>query len=129
MIIDIASTITFLEESLYEELVDDLEEEIRLPRGSGSNLGLDLCFILPEGVTMSHVYAPPMSLAFDGQWLRLEKEQLFVEDRESGMMCLMIGKTDGVSILGNYQQQNIQVMYNLRRGRITFVNTNCESGR
>ncbi|XP_037485795.1 aspartyl protease 37-like [Triticum dicoccoides] len=127
MIIDIASTITFLEESLYEELVDDLEEEIRLPRGSGSSLGLDLCFILPNGVPMSRVYAPSMSLAFDGEWLRLEKELLFVEDRESGMMCLMIGKTDGVSILGNYQQQNIQVMYNLRRQRITFVKTNCET--
>lgn len=129
MIIDIASTITFLEESLYEELVDDLEEEIRLPRGSGSSLGLDLCFLLPDGATMSRVYAPSVSLAFDGEWLRLEKEQLFVEDRESGMMCLMMGKTDGVSILGNYQQQNLQVMYNLRRGRITFVKTNCESGR
>ncbi|CAM0904441.1 unnamed protein product [Alopecurus aequalis] len=127
MIIDIASTITFLEESLYDELVDDLEEEIRLPRGSGSSLGLDLCFILPEGVPMSRVYAPPVSLAFDGDWLRLEKEQLFVEDKASGMMCLMMGKTDGVSILGNYQQQNMQVMYNLRRQRITFVKTTCES--
>ena len=112
---------------LFRSLVDDLEEEIRLPRGSGSTLGLDLCFILPEGVPMSRVYAPSMSLAFDGEWLKLEKEELFVEDRESGMMCLMIGKTDGVSILGNYQQQNIQVMYNLRRERITFVKTNCEA--
>ena len=127
MIIDIASTITFLEESLYEELVDDLEEEIRLPRGSGSSLGLDLCFILPEGVPMSRVYAPSVSLAFDEDWLKLEKEQLFVEDRASGMMCLMMGKTDGVSILGNYQQQNMQVMYNLRRQRITFVKTTCEA--
>ncbi|KQJ82866.1 hypothetical protein BRADI_5g11700v3 [Brachypodium distachyon] len=129
MIIDIASTITFLEESLYEEMVDDLEEEIRLPRGSGSDLGLDLCFILPEGVPMSRVYAPPVSLAFEGVWLRLDKEQMFVEDRASGMMCLMVGKTDGVSILGNYQQQNMQVMYNLRRGRITFIKTACESVR
>ncbi|KAM0895743.1 hypothetical protein ACQ4PT_023644 [Festuca glaucescens] len=127
MIIDIASTITFLEESLYDELVDDLEEEIRLPRGSGSSLGLDLCFILPEGVPMSRVYAPPVSMAFEGDWVRFEKEQVFVEDRQSGMMCLMMGKTDGVSILGNYQQQNMQVMYNLRRQRITFVKTACDS--
>jgi hypothetical protein len=127
MIIDIASTITFLEESLYDELVDDLEEEIRLPRGSGSSLGLDLCFILPEGVPMSRVYAPPVSMAFEGEWVRFEKEQVFVEDRQSGMMCLMMGKTDGVSILGNYQQQNMQVMYNLRRQRITFVKTTCDS--
>ncbi|KQK09121.1 hypothetical protein BRADI_2g46160v3 [Brachypodium distachyon] len=79
MIIDIASTITFLEESLYEEMVGDLEEEIRLPRGSGSDLGRDLCFILPEGVPMSRVYAPPVSLAFEGEWLRLDKEKMFVE--------------------------------------------------
>jgi hypothetical protein len=39
----------------------------------------------------------------------------------------MMGKTDGVSILGNYQQQNMQVMYNLRRQRITFVKTTCDS--
>uniref|UniRef100_A0ACD5UAY6 Uncharacterized protein n=1 Tax=Avena sativa TaxID=4498 RepID=A0ACD5UAY6_AVESA len=127
MIIDIASTITFLEESLYDELVDDLEEEIRLPRGSGSTLGLDLCFILPEGVRMSRVYAPQVSMAFEGEWVRFEKEEVFVEDRQAGMMCLMMGKTDGVSILGNYQQQNMQVMYNLRRQRITFVKAACES--
>ncbi|TVU14318.1 hypothetical protein EJB05_37779 [Eragrostis curvula] len=40
MIVDIASTITFLEASLYEELVDDLEEEIRLPRGMAFSRGI-----------------------------------------------------------------------------------------
>ncbi|KAF0890292.1 hypothetical protein E2562_002704 [Oryza meyeriana var. granulata] len=123
MIIDIASTITFLEASLYDELADDLEEEIRLPRGTGSSLGLDLCFILPDGVPFDRVYVPPVSLAFDGRWLRLGKERLFVEDRESGMMCLMVGRAEegSVSILGNFQQQNMQVLYNLRRGKVTFV--------
>ncbi|KAL6650799.1 hypothetical protein ACP70R_009724 [Stipagrostis hirtigluma subsp. patula] len=126
MIVDIASTITFLEESLYEELADDLEEEIRLPRGSSSRLGLDLCFILPDGVGMDRVYVPAVSMSFDGRWLEMERDRLFVEDR--GMMCLMIGKTTGnVSILGNYQQQNMQVLYNLRRGKITFAKTSCES--
>uniref|UniRef100_A0A0E0KR72 Peptidase A1 domain-containing protein n=1 Tax=Oryza punctata TaxID=4537 RepID=A0A0E0KR72_ORYPU len=127
MIIDIASTITFLEASLYDELADDLEEEIRLPRGTGSSLGLDLCFILPDGVAFDRVYVPPVSLAFDGRWLRLDKARLFAEDRESGMMCLMVGRAEegSVSILGNFQQQNMQVLYNLRRGRVTFVQSPC----
>ena len=42
-------------------------------------------------------------------------------------MCLMVGKTSGVSILGNFQQQNMQVLYNLRRGKITFAKASCES--
>uniref|UniRef100_A0A0D9W5L2 Peptidase A1 domain-containing protein n=1 Tax=Leersia perrieri TaxID=77586 RepID=A0A0D9W5L2_9ORYZ len=131
MIIDIASTITFLEASLYDELADDLEEEIRLPRGTGSSLGLDLCFILPDGVAFERVYVPPVALAFDGRWLRLGKERLFAEDRESGMMCLMVGRAEegSVSILGNFQQQNMQVLYNLRRGRVTFVETTCDALR
>ncbi|KAG8064722.1 hypothetical protein GUJ93_ZPchr0004g39642 [Zizania palustris] len=95
MIIDIASTITFLEASLYDELAEDLEDEIRLPRGTGSSLGLDLCFILPTGVPIERVYVPPVSLAFDGRWLKLDRERLFVEDRESGMMCLMVDRTGG----------------------------------
>ncbi|KAK1683521.1 hypothetical protein QYE76_044369 [Lolium multiflorum] len=66
MIIDIASTITFLEESLYDELVDDSEEEIRLPRGSGSNLGLTSASSLPEGVLMSCVYVPCQTMVFEG---------------------------------------------------------------
>uniref|UniRef100_J3LYC0 Peptidase A1 domain-containing protein n=1 Tax=Oryza brachyantha TaxID=4533 RepID=J3LYC0_ORYBR len=119
MIIDIASTITFLEASLYDELADDLEEEIRLPRGTGSSLGLDLCFILPDGVPFDRVYVPPVSLAFDGRWLRLDKERLFAEDRESGMMCLMVGRAEpgSVSILGNFQQQNTQDIFTLGKGR------------
>lgn len=127
MIVDVASTISFLEASLYEELANDLEQEIRLPRGAASRLGLDLCFILPEGVGMDRVYVPTVSLSFDGRWLELDRDRLFVEDRTGRLMCLMIGKTNGVSILGNYQQQNMQVLYNLRRGRITFAKTNCDS--
>ncbi|KAK3142477.1 hypothetical protein QOZ80_4BG0346990 [Eleusine coracana subsp. coracana] len=127
MIVDIASTISFLEASLYEELADDLEQEIRLPRGAASRLGLDLCFILPEGVGMDRVYVPSVSLSFDGRWLELDRDRLFVEDRTGRLMCLMIGKTNGVSILGNYQQQNMQVLYNLRRGRITFAKATCDS--
>jgi len=42
-------------------------------------------------------------------------------------MCLMVGKTSGVSILGNFQQQNMHVLYNLRRGKITFAKASCES--
>ncbi|KAK8448906.1 hypothetical protein SEVIR_7G124100v4 [Setaria viridis] len=126
MIVDIASTISFLEASLYEELADDLEQEIRLPRATPSRrLGLDLCFILPEGVGMDRVYVPTVSLSFDGRWLELERDRLFVEDGR--MMCLMVGKTRGVSILGNFQQQNMHVLYNLRRGRITFAKGSCES--
>jgi hypothetical protein len=127
MIVDIASTISFLEESLYEGLANDLEQEIRLPRGSASRLGLDLCFILPEGVGMDRVYVPSVSLSFDGRWLELDRDRLFAEDRTGRMMCLMIGKTTGVSILGNYQQQNMEVIYNLRRGRITFSKASCDS--
>jgi hypothetical protein len=126
MIVDVASTISFLETSLYEELTEDLEQEIRLPRAAPSRrLGLDLCFILPEGVGMDRVYVPTVSLSFDGQWLELERDRLFVEDGR--IMCLMVGKTRGVSILGNFQQQNMHVLYNLRRGRITFAKGSCES--
>ena len=126
MIVDIASTISFLEASLYEELADDLEEELRLPRATPSRrLGLDLCFILPEGVGMDRVYVPTVSLSFDGRWLELERDRLFVEDGRT--MCLMVGKTSGVSILGNFQQQNMHVLYNLRRGKITFAKASCES--
>ncbi|CAN6270009.1 unnamed protein product [Urochloa humidicola] len=126
MIVDVASTISFLEASLYEELADDLEQEIRLPRATASRrLGLDLCFILPEGVGMDRVYVPTVSLSFDGRWLELERDRLFVEDGR--MMCLMVGKTNGVSILGNFQQQNMHVLYNLRRGKITFAKAACES--
>ncbi|WVZ85854.1 hypothetical protein U9M48_032716 [Paspalum notatum var. saurae] len=126
MVVDVASTISFLEASLYDELAEDLEQEIRLPRATPSRrLGLDLCFILPEGVGIDRVYVPTVSLSFDGRWLELERDRLFVEDGR--MMCLMVGKTDGVSVLGNFQQQNMHVLYNLRRGKITFAKASCDS--
>lgn len=126
MIVDVASTISFLETSLYDELADDLEEEIRLPRATPSlRLGLDLCFILPEGVGMDRVYVPTVSLSFDGRWLELDRDRLFVTDGR--MMCLMIGRTSGVSILGNFQLQNMRVLFNLRRGKITFAKASCDS--
>ncbi|RLN11518.1 aspartic proteinase nepenthesin-1-like [Panicum miliaceum] len=93
-----------------------MEEELRLPGATPSRcLGLDLCFILPEGVGMDRVYVLTVSLSFDGRWPELERNRLFVEDGRT--MCLMVGKTSEVSIQGNFPQQNMQVLYNPRRGR------------
>jgi hypothetical protein len=49
--------------------------------------------------------------------------------QDSRMMCPspMIGKTSGVSILGNFQQENMHVLYHLRRGKITFTKAICDS--
>ncbi|XP_068641612.1 aspartic proteinase nepenthesin-2 [Aristolochia californica] len=122
-IIDSGTTITYLEETGYKLVRKAFVDQLNLPVADDSSTGLDLCFSTPSGITSLAV--PKLVFHFEGSDLDLPADNYMILDSGSGLLCLMIMDSSGLSILGNMQQQNMQILYDLAKETLTFAPTKC----
>uniref|UniRef100_A0A0A9EZ82 Peptidase A1 domain-containing protein n=1 Tax=Arundo donax TaxID=35708 RepID=A0A0A9EZ82_ARUDO len=96
-----------------------------LPAAEGSGIGLDLCFQAPaKGV--DQVEVPKLVFHFDGGAdLDLPAENYMVMDAGSGALCLTVMASRGLSIVGNFQQQNFQFVYDVGADKLSFAPVQC----
>ncbi|KAG9451085.1 hypothetical protein H6P81_011050 [Aristolochia fimbriata] len=123
LIIDSGTTITYLEEKGYKLVKKAFVDQLNLPVSKDSSTGLDLCFSTPSGTTSLSV--PKLVFHFDGGDLDLPADNYMILDSASGLLCLMIMDSSGLSIFGNMQQQNMQILYDLEKGMLSFAPTQC----
>ncbi|XP_038694722.1 aspartic proteinase nepenthesin-1-like [Tripterygium wilfordii] len=124
LIIDSGTTITYLEESAFDLVKKEFKDQINLPLDRSGATGLDLCFILPKGA--DEVKVPKLIFHFDGADLDLPGENYMIGDSSSGELCLAMGSSNGMSIFGNIQQQNLLVHHDLEKQTLSFVPTQCD---
>uniref|UniRef100_A0A0A8XRT9 Peptidase A1 domain-containing protein n=1 Tax=Arundo donax TaxID=35708 RepID=A0A0A8XRT9_ARUDO len=128
-IVDSGTTIAYLVETSFEVVKKAVLEAMKLPVVNGTVEDYELCFALPRGVVMDTVQTPPLVLHFDGgATMVLPRENYFQEPR-AGLMCLAVGKASedfGVSIIGNVQQQNMHVLFDVRNQKLSFAPTQCD---
>jgi hypothetical protein len=70
---------------------------------------------------------PSMTLHFDGADMVLPADRYMMSD--SNLWCLaMQNQTDGgVSILGNYQQQDMHILYDVGQETLSFAPAKCST--
>ncbi|PSS26609.1 Aspartic proteinase [Actinidia chinensis var. chinensis] len=124
LIIDSGTTITYLEESAFDLVKKEFISQIKLPVDNSGSTGLDLCFTLPSGST--DVEVPKLVFHFNGADLALPGENYMIADSSMGLVCLAMGSSSGMSVLGNVQQQNMLVVHDLAKETISFVPTKCD---
>lgn len=132
VIIDSGTSITYLEEAGYKEVKKAFLEGMNLPAADGSEVGLDVCFTAPAGE--DEVEVPKLVLHFDagggggggGGDLELPPENYIVLDSSTGLLCLTVMGSRGMSIFGNFQQQNLHVLYDLEGEVVSFEPTICD---
>ncbi|XP_057859534.2 aspartic proteinase nepenthesin-1 [Cryptomeria japonica] len=123
--IDSGTTITFLEEAAYRSVKRGVEEVVKLEEADGSGIGLDLCYELPSDPSQATV--PGITFHFaGGADFELPARNAFVVDEESGLLCLAIAGSRGLSIFGNIQQQNFHILYDLAENNLGFVTAACD---
>ncbi|XP_037462597.1 aspartic proteinase nepenthesin-2-like [Triticum dicoccoides] len=74
------------------------------------------------------IEVPELALVFaDGAAWEFPAENYFIRLEPEGVMCLAVLGTlrSGMSIIGNYQQQNFHVLYDLERNRLGFAPRRC----
>lgn len=124
MIIDSGTTITYIEESAFGALKKEFISQTKLPLDKSDSTGLDVCFSLPSGKT--EVEIPKVIFHFKGGDLELPADNYMIADSSLGVACLAMGASNGMSIFGNVQQQNILVNHDLQKETISFVPTQCD---
>lgn len=124
VIIDSGTTITYIEHKAFETLKKEFISQTKLPVDSSSSTGLDVCFTLPSGSTQVEI--PKLVFHFQGGDLVLPPENYMISDSNVGVACLAMGASNGMSIFGNVQQQNILVNHDLEKETISFIPTSCD---
>nr|AFK42325.1 unknown [Lotus japonicus] len=124
VIIDSGTTITYLEKSVFDTLKKEFISQSNLQLDKSSSTGLDVCFSLPSETTQVEV--PKLVFHFKGGDLELPAESYMIADSKLGVACLAMGASNGMSIFGNVQQQNILVNHDLEKETISFVPTQCD---
>ncbi|XP_031253458.1 aspartic proteinase nepenthesin-1-like [Pistacia vera] len=124
LIIDSGTTITYLEESAFDLVKKAFISKTKLSVDNSGSTGLDLCFTLPSDST--NVEVPTLVFHFEGADLDLPSENYMVGDSSTGLVCLAMGSSSGMSIFGNVQQQNILVLHDLQKETLSFLPTQCD---
>lgn len=127
LIIDSGTTITSLVDAAYQQVRAAIESLVTLPVADGSDsTGLDLCFALTSE-TSTPPTMPSMTFHFDGADMVLPVENYMILG--SGVWCLaMRNQTVGaMSTLGNYQQQNVHLLYDIQKETLSFAPAKCST--
>lgn len=124
LIIDSGTTVTYLEQTGYDHVKKALMPLIHLPQADGSSIGLDLCYQHHSGSSIPKL--PVITFHFKGADYYLAKENYIFVD-SSGIMCLAMLPSYGMSIFGNFQQQNYHILYDNGRNMLSFERAVCDA--
>lgn len=134
-IIDSGTTFTFMDGHVYDLVAKEFETQMSKYKRAldvETQSGLRPCFNIGD----KPVEFPELSFHFKGgAKLVLPLADYFSILGESGVLCMTIvssstiGKNSGIGpsiIIGNYQQQNIYLEYDLENGRLGFKKQICK---
>jgi hypothetical protein len=126
MIVDSGTIFTILVEPGFRVVVDHVADVLGQPVVNASSLDSP-CFPAPAGVRQLPDM-PDMVLHFaGGADMTLHRDNYMSFNLEESSFCLNIAGTElgSFSILGNFQQQNIQMLFDITVGQLSFMPTDC----
>ncbi|CAN6312988.1 unnamed protein product [Urochloa humidicola] len=122
-IIDSGTGMTSLPDDVYTLVASAFVEQASLPMFNATSMSVSqLCFAVPTGKSPD---VPKLVLEFEGATVELPREN-YMFDIE-GATCLAVNGGGGdMTIIGNYQQQNTHVLYDLANNQLSFVPAQCD---
>ncbi|PUZ61707.1 hypothetical protein GQ55_4G299100 [Panicum hallii var. hallii] len=126
-IIDSGASITTLPEDLYEAVRAAFAAQVGLPPGGVEGSALDLCFALPVTAFWRRPAVPALTLHLEGADWELPRANYVLEDLGARVMCVVLDAAPGEqAVIGNFQQQNTHVVYDLENDRLSFAPARCD---
>ncbi|CAL4914123.1 unnamed protein product [Urochloa decumbens] len=128
-VIDSGTSVTMLPPLVYGLLHDAFIAQVDLPVTSDE----PLCFAVSgkkKKQKQQQEEVPKLVLEFEGATLDLQRESYVFEMEDDGgqsNMCIAaLSSGGGMTIIGNYQQQNLHVLYDLAGNKLSFVPAHCD---
>lgn len=126
VIIDSGTTITYLQTDAYNLVQQAFKTQVNLTMVTDDNFGLDICFPWPPPPN-SNVKIPSLTFHFDGANMTLPELNYMLYDGSAGLYCAGISPSSDGSIIGNFQQQDMYVLYDLENGILSFAPARCDT--
>ncbi|KAK3123633.1 hypothetical protein QOZ80_8AG0633880 [Eleusine coracana subsp. coracana] len=126
VIIDSGTSITYLQQDAYEAVRNELVAIVPLPPKNDTEFGLDTCFPWPPPPNVTDtVTVPDFVFHFDGANMTLPPENYMLVSSITGYLCLAMAPTGDGTIIGNYQQQDFHILYDIADSLLSFVPAPC----
>ncbi|CAL9775389.1 unnamed protein product [Musa acuminata subsp. burmannicoides] len=122
MIIDSGTQFTIVDPAAFHVIVKKISSLVHLPVAELTNESL--CFSWTPGLHPLPEM-PDMVFHFDGANMVIPRDKYMFLDPDDGF-CLAIIAMDGTSILGNYMQQNMHILYDLEANSLSFADARCD---
>ncbi|KAJ3701128.1 hypothetical protein LUZ61_004833 [Rhynchospora tenuis] len=127
MIVDSGTTLTYLESTVLESLMELLAKTIRLPQVEDSEKVFPLCF--DESNAGPDFLYPDITLQLGKAIVTLKPYNTFRKINDN-VSCLTMASnndisSDNLSILGNIAQQNFHIGFDLASRKISFAPADC----
>ncbi|GJN23913.1 hypothetical protein PR202_gb11605 [Eleusine coracana subsp. coracana] len=120
-IIDSGTGMTTFPPDVYKLVHDAFIAQTRLPVQNATTT--PLCFTLPAAGMKPDV--PKLILHFDGATLDLPRDNYMFQLQDS-VTCLAVNPGGNLTIIGNYQQQNMHVLYDLANNMLSVAPAQCD---
>ncbi|KAK4353940.1 hypothetical protein RND71_026134 [Anisodus tanguticus] len=128
-IVDSGTTYTFLVEEAYNKVREEIVRLVgpRLKKSYVYGGALDMCFD-SHPMEIGQLIGD-MTLQFENRVEILINKERMLDEVESGIHCVGIGRSESLgiasNIIGNFHQQNIWVEFDLRNRRVGFGKGEC----
>ncbi|KAH9288581.1 hypothetical protein KI387_032698 [Taxus chinensis] len=128
-VIDSGTTYTMLPRAAFTAVAQLLDSAIGLPRAQDSDFSL--CYQLPSSGSSStdKLTVPDITFHFGGcADYVVRGEYSFETVPDTNLLCfLMLESSSGLSIFGNFQQQNYHILYDNFKHMLSFAPAVCAS--
>lgn len=121
-IVDSGTTITHLVDSDYASLRDTFRGQLPTLQPASSD-GFDTCY----DFSSSSVDVPTITLHMDNNVDLLLPKENIVMKQDSGLSCLAFTSSDSGSIIGNVQQQNWRIVFDVPNSKVGFAQEQCSA--
>ncbi|XP_026415210.1 aspartic proteinase CDR1-like isoform X3 [Papaver somniferum] len=119
IIIDSGTTLTLLNEELYDELESFVKAAIDVDTTDDPNEILSLCYN-----NTSSIQVPEMIFHFTNADLHLNRLNTFIQTPYASLICLAMMPSQ-TAIFGNYAQVNFQIEYDTVGKKVSFASKDC----
>jgi hypothetical protein len=124
----VSRNITTFPKVVFQSLKEAFVSQVSLPVANASNTGDMLCFSTAPAADPKEVAVPKLILHLEGADWDLPRESYLLDvdddDGTGGGLCVVIlsaGENDMTTIIGNFQQQNMHIVYDLDANKMVFM--------
>lgn len=86
----------------------------------------DLCFRAPLSNSTDKLVVPRLVYHFDNADMEFPMDNYLKIIDDTGLMCLLILESEEETIIGSIQQQNMKILYDLKKEKLSFVHARCD---